>query len=136
MTRFDAHTPRERRTLFADAVSAHRARTSPFLTVEVEADPALDGTDDEGETNPAPWVQFSDQTFNLDCTDAELDRLTDLLDDFPEFRIDELTEDDEGGTNVRVTARSDANRLSAFVDRAFQAVYGRDEDYRAWVVQI
>lgn len=136
MTRFDADTPRERRKLFADAVTAHRSRGSQFLTAEVESDPALDGTDDEGETLPAPWIQFAEQTFNLDCTDDELDRLKALLSDFPEFRIDELTEDETGGTNVRVTARSDANRLSSFVDRAFQSVYGRDEGYRAWVVRV
>jgi hypothetical protein len=137
VTRFDAATPTERRKLFAEAVVAHRERGSPFLTVEVDADPDLDGTDEDGDALPAPWIQFAEQTFNLDVTDAEHERLEALLDDFREFRIDEVTAPEESdGTNVRITARSDANRLAGFVDRAFQQVYGRDADYRAWVTQI
>jgi hypothetical protein len=90
MTRFDADTPAERRKLFAEAVTAHRTRGSPFLTVEVATDPDLDGTDDDGDPLPAPWIQFAEQTFNLDVTDDERDRLEALLDDFREFRIDEV----------------------------------------------
>ncbi|WP_142859223.1 hypothetical protein [Salinigranum halophilum] len=137
MTRFDADTPAERRKLFAEAVTAHRTRGSAFLTIEVDADPALDGTDDDGDPMPGPWVQFSEQTFNLDVTDDERARLETLLDQFREFRVEELSSPEEAdGTNLRITARSDANRLAGFVDHVFQHVYGRDEDYRAWVTQI
>ncbi|WP_380675781.1 hypothetical protein [Salinigranum sp. GCM10025319] len=137
MTRFEANTPAERRKLFAEAVTAHRTRGSPFLTITVESDPEVDGTDDDGDPLPEPWIQFAEKTFNLDVTDAERERLEALLDDFREFRIDEVTSPEESeGTNVRITARSDANRLAGFVDRAFVEVYGRDDDYRAWVTQI
>jgi hypothetical protein len=137
MTRFDADTPAERRKLFAEAVTAHRARSSAFLTVEVAADPDLDGTDDDGDPLPAPWIQFSERTFNLDVTDAERERLEALLEEYREFRIEDLSAPEESdGTNVRITARSDANRLAGFVDDAFQHVYGRDEGYRAWVTRI
>ena len=137
MTRFDASTPADRRKLFADAVAAHRKRGSAFLTVEVDADPDLDGTDDDGDPLPAPWVQFAEKTFNLDVTDAERERVETLLEEYREFRIDERTAPDDGeGTNLRITARSDANRLAAFIDHVFQHVYGRDETYRAWVTQI
>jgi hypothetical protein len=132
MTRFDADTATERRKLFAEAVQAHRTRGSAFLTIE--ADPR---TDDDGDPLPRPWVQFAEQTFNLDCTDEELDRLKSMLEAYPEFRIDDLTSpEDAEGTNVRITARSDASRLASFVDQAFQEVYGRDADYCAWVVQV
>lgn len=141
MTRFDAADPEGRRRLFADAVAAHRERGSPFLTVEL--DPSAvgrDGEDADGEgdeSDPIPWIQFADRTFNVDCTDAELARLEGLLEEFPEFRIDAMeSPEDADGTNVRISARSDANRLAAFVDRAFGAVYGAPEDYRAWVVQV
>jgi hypothetical protein len=128
MTRFDAADATDRRKLVADAVTAHRRRGSPFLTVEGEL------ADDDAQT---PWIQFAEDTLNMDCTDEELSRLEDLLEDYPEFRIDSAeSPDDVDGTNVRVTARSDANRIAGFVDRAFQAVYGLDPDYRAWVVQI
>ena len=137
MTRFDADTPAERRKLFVDAVTAHRKRGSAFLTVEVAADPALDGVDEDGDPLPAPWVQFAEKTFNLDVTDDERDRLEQLLEEYREFRIEELNSPDESeGTNVRITARSDANRLAGFVDHLFQHVYGRDESYRAWITRV
>jgi hypothetical protein len=135
MTRFEAETPTERRKLFADGIVAHRNRGSSFLTIEADPDPELDGTDDDGDPLPTAWVQFSEETFNLDVTEEELSRLKAMLEEFPEFRIDQLESPETAeGTNARITARSDANRLAAFVDRTFQEVYGRDDDYRAWVV--
>lgn len=133
MTRFEAAEPAERRKLFADAVVAHRDRASPFLTVEAEPTAA----ERESEDRTTPWVQFSEKTFNLDVGDEELERLESLLEDYPEFRIDQLeSPEDVDGTNVRISARSDANRLAGFLDEVFQAVYGREEEYRAWVVEI
>lgn len=149
MTRFDADTPTERRKLIADAVVAHRERDSAFLTVEAdpteaerEAEAALEEADaDEGpvaaDVPTTPWMQFADRTFNLDCTDEELTALKSLLNEFPEFRIDQLDQPEEAaGTNVRISARADPNRLAMFADRVFQAVYGREEDYRVWIVEI
>ncbi|PSQ25838.1 hypothetical protein BRD03_12200 [Halobacteriales archaeon QS_9_68_17] len=127
MTRFDADTPTDRRKLFVDAITAHRERDSAFLTVEAETDP------DE----PSPWIQTSRDTLNMDCTDEELDRLKDLLGEFPAFTVDEVTRPDEAeGTNVRVVGRGDANRVAQFVDRAFVEVYERSEEYRVWVADV
>jgi len=137
MTRFDAADDTERRKLFAEAVLAHRNRGSQFLTIEVDpADaPGVDADADEPE--PVPWIQFANETFNLDCTDAELDRLKGLLSEFPACRIEQLERPDETeGANVRITARSDANRLGQFADRALQVTYELDDDYRAWVTQV
>jgi len=131
MTRFDAATPTERRKLFADAITAHRKRNSPFLTVEPAELPP--DTDDE----LFPWIQFTEKTFAMDCTDAELDRLKSLVSEFPEFRIESLDSPDEAeGTHAQISARSDANRLASFMDAAFQQVYGYDDTYTAWVVAI
>ena len=138
MTRFDADDPRARRKLFAEAIAAHRTRASPFVTLEADTgeDGAKDGAD-EADDDPRPWVQFGDNTFNLDVTDDELADLKDLIGGFPEFRIDRLESPDEAeGTNARVTARSDPNRLAAFVDRVFLDVYGRSKGYRAWVAGV
>jgi hypothetical protein len=152
MTRFDASDPTERRKLFAEAVTAHRERGSAFLTVEAEltdaeqaavdaqaddpTDPETD-TADDAAVPQQPWLQFADRTVNLDCTDDELDRLKSLLAEFPEFRIDQLESPEESeGTNVRITARADANRLAGFLERAFLTVYERPDDYRAWVVRL
>ena len=144
MTRFDADTPTDRRKLFADAVTAHRTRGSAFLTIEAETveEPSFGGGDepeeeDDADEEPDPWLQFAEKTFNLDVTDDEHDRLNALIDDYPEFRVDALESPDTAeGTNVRITARSDANRLADFADRVFTDVYERDESYRAWVVQV
>ncbi|MFB6168987.1 MAG: hypothetical protein ABEJ43_09100 [Haloferacaceae archaeon] len=137
MTRFDAADPTERRKLVADAVRAHRERAgSDFLTVEGAWAEAREEAE-EGDPAPLPWVQFADRTFNLDVTDDELARLNDLLGEFPEFRVEARESPEEAeGTNVRVTAKSDAGRLAMFVDRAFVRVYGAPEDYRLWVVAV
>jgi hypothetical protein len=148
MTRFDADTPTDRRKLFADAVTAHRERASAFLTVQVAdatstVEFGSDGDEQSGDSEGGdedrvpPWIQFGEKEFNLDCTDAELDRLKTLLDDYPEFRIDQLESPEEAeGTNVRITARSDANRLAEFTERAFRDVYEQPEEYRVWVTEI
>ncbi len=132
MTRFDAATETERLKLFADAATAHRSRSSEVMTVDV--DPDSDVTD--GGEIP-PWIQLAGTELVLDCTDAELERLKALLGEFPEFRIDELVSPEEAeGTNAVVTARSDANRVAGFVERAFREVYQLEPDYRAWVTQV
>jgi hypothetical protein len=132
MTRFDAATESERLALFADAAAAHRARSSDVMTVDV--DPDSDVTDG-GEV--PPWIQLAGTELVMDCTDDELDRLTDLLSEFPEFRIDELVTPEEAeGTNAVVTARSDANRVAGFIERAFREVYGLEETYKAWVTAV
>lgn len=162
MTRFDADTSSERRKLFADAITAHRNRGSRFCTIELDYDvddgadtdadtdaaqstDGDDATDENGENGngeaeygeSAPWIQFADTEFNLDVTDEERDRLEGLLADYPEFRIQELEPVGETDrTNVRLSARSDANRLASFADEVFLTVYERDESYRAWVTAV
>jgi len=143
MTRFDAADATDRRQLFAEAVIAHRERASPFLTIEVDAADApgvsvdADGNGGDEEVSQVPWIQFADQTFNLDCTDEELDRLKGVLSEFPECRIDRIERPEEAeGANVRITARSDPNRLGQFADRALQATYDLDDGYRAWIAGV
>jgi hypothetical protein len=133
MTRFDADGTRDRRKLFAEAIAAHRTRASPFVTLEADTDQAETGDEDDAR----PWVQFGDNTFNLDVTDAELDDLKRLVGEFPEFRIEQLESPEEAeGTNARITARSDPNRLATFADRVFLDVYDRPDSYRAWVAEV
>ena len=147
MTRFSAATPTERQKLFADAVLAHRERGSAFCTIQVslrdaaDSDEGVDAVADdasaeEGESLP-PWVQFGERTLNLDCTDAELERTKDLLGEFPAFKIEQLESPEEAeGTNVRISAKADANRIAQFVERTFREVYERPEGYVAWVTEV
>ena len=133
MTRFDAATDDGRSELFADAIRAHRERESAFLTIEASED--SNEADDSEDT--VPWVQFSDDIVNLDCTDDELTRLKSLLDSFSAFIIEDLTSpEDTDGTNVRVSVRADDERIAAFVERIFREVYERPAEYRAWVTAV
>jgi len=129
MTRFDADTPEGRRKLIADAVRAHRERESRFCTVE--ADPAF--ADEMG----VPWVQFGEGLVNLDCTDAELDRLTDLLDARGGLSVAEReSPEDAEGTNVRIEVHGDADRIAGLVEDCFREVYELPADARVWAVEV
>lgn len=131
MTRFDANAASDRRQLFAEAITAHRKRGSEFLTIEPDELPP------ESTEELVPWIQFSETTIAMDCTDAELDRLKGLLDSYPEFRAESLESPEEAeGTHAQITARSDANRLAMFIDEAFQDVFGYESAYKAWVVNV
>jgi len=140
MTRFDASTPVERRKLYVDAITAHRERASGFLTLEAD-DTVSEERDDTAEQSAAelgvPWIQFGNGTVNLDCTDAELEALKDLLEDFPAFKIDDLTRpEDAAGINVRVSAKADANRIAQFIDDVFLEVYDLPSTVRIWLVDV
>lgn len=128
MTRFSATDPPERQLLFAEAVRAHRQRASSYLTIESTC-----GDDEE----PAPWIQFSDAICNLDCTEAELDRLKSLLGKYPAFKIHELARpEDADGVNVRISAKVDEKRLAQFFEQVFREVFECPEQFEAWVTEI
>ena len=155
MTRFDATDPADRRKLYVDAITAHRERGSGFCTIEVDEsvlesddDPGLEAESEDADIDAdadhdldpelgVPWIQFGDGTINLDCTDAELDDLKDVLGEFPAFKIDEIIRPEEAdGVNVRVSAKADRNRIAQFVDAVFRRVYGLPETFRVWVAEI
>lgn len=131
MTHFDASTAESRRTLFAEAVRAHRERASAYLTVEVDDDVR------EAWDLGVPWVQFAEDTVNVDCSDDEHDRLLDLLDEFPAFTVAELADpEDAPGRNVRIQTRADVERIAEFIDVLLETVFDLPGDYRAWVVEV
>lgn len=154
MTRFDAAEPAERRKLYVDAIAAHRERGSAFLTLEADdaileaetdaGDEAKTALESDGESDDAPaaelgvpWVQFSDGTVNLDCTDAELETLKTVLGEFPAFKIDELLRPEEAeGVNAQISAKADSNRIAQFVDDVFLEVYDLPSEFRVWVVEV
>ncbi|WP_336343657.1 hypothetical protein [Halalkalicoccus ordinarius] len=127
MSRFRADSPDEREALFADALSAHRERASPFCTFELET----------AEDEEPAWIQFGDGTVNLDCSDEELDRLEGLLESFPAFTIEELNRPESAeGTNVRISAYADEERIAMLIERCFREVYGRREGYAVWATEV
>lgn len=130
MNRFRADASAEREALFEDAIEAHRARESPYCTFEADAE-----VEDDAE-EPA-WIQFGEGVLNLDCTDEELDRLKGLLEEFPAFTIEELNRPENvQGTNVRISAYADEERVATFVERCFREVYERPDGYAAWATEV
>ena len=137
MTRFSAATPTERRKLVVDAITAHRERASAFCTLQADIERGTAEDDSERELESPPWIQFGNRTLNLDCTDEELERLKGLLQEFPAFKIEQLeSPEDADGTNVRISAKADANRIAQFVERAFREVYGCSESVTVWAVEV
>lgn len=124
MTRFRAESEDERRALFTDAIAAHRARESPFCTLEAVADEPT-------------WIQVAEDVINLDCTDEELDRLESLLNGFSAFSIEDLARPENAeGTNVRVQTYADEERIAGFLDRCFREVYEQTDEYVAWATEV
>jgi hypothetical protein len=131
MTRFDADTEAERVSLVGDTVAAHRERDSAFCTLEAAADPR-----DDPDFLP-PWVQYADGTLNLDCTDEELDALSEVVSRFGAFTVTARdTEEDAPGTNVRIEAQADDDRVGQFVEAVFRDVYDLPEDFLLWAVEV
>ena len=130
MNRFDATTRTDREALLVDGFEAHRDRGSPYCTVVAEAD--------DPET-PDPWVQFDhgESMLNLDCSDAELERLDRFLAEVGGLTVAERRSPEEAeGTNVRMKAHVDHGRVAQLVERLFREVYDRPADYRLWVTEI
>jgi hypothetical protein len=128
MTRFAATTAEERQELVVDAIAAHRERSSAFCTMQA----APVDTD-----TPPPWIQYAEGLLNLDCTETELDELKSVLESYPAATVAELSRpEDAEGTNVRVEARTDDERVADLIDTVFQEVYDREPDYRLWVTEL
>ncbi len=125
--------------MHADCRPRNGVRTGPRFRTEIDADGSgrRRGDEDGTEEELPPWIQFGDRTLNLDCTDEELDALKTLVREFPAFKIEQLqSPEDADGTNVRISAKADANRIAQFVDRAFHEVYGCSESVTVWAVEV
>lgn len=119
MSRFDADTPTDRRALYAEAVAASRRRGGERV-VFAAGDDRL--------------VLAEDLHFELDGEGRAA--LDELLGEFPVFKLAQpaTRKADEG--EVYVSAVTDAKHLADFVDEAFLRVYGHDDGYTGWVVEI
>jgi len=141
MPRFDASTAEDRQRLLADAIAAHRERGSRFCTFEADAlPPNAPEPDEESPGQPTPaWVQYSapEAQLNLDCTDAEYDRIADVLAAASAFTVaQQSSPEDADGRNLRITARTDVERIAEVVDRLFVEGYGYEEEFRLWATEI
>ena len=131
MTRFTAATAEARVALIVDAITAHRRRKSPYLTVEADTPPA-------GTERPA-WVQYRarDSRLNVDCLSDEFDRLVEYLETYPAFTIvSRETPDAADAINVHIEGYGDDERLAELIDGLFKAVYEYEPGYRLWVSEV
>lgn len=119
MTRFDAATAGERRSLYAEAVAAHRRRGSERVVFEAGAD----------RLALAEHLEFA-------VTPRQREALDALLAEFPVFKVAQPATRKAAEGVVYVSAVTDPKHLADFVDEAFQRVYGNDEGYEGWVVEI
>lgn len=112
-----------------------------------EGDGGTDATEESGDDETEdgdepvervpPWIQFGEGEFNLDCTDEELSVLRTVVDDYAEFRVDQLeSPETAAATNVRITAHTSEDRLAAFTERVFREVYGQPAEFRLWVTTV
>lgn len=125
MTRFDACDQAERRALVAEAVLAHRERASELAVFEAESsggDPTR--------------ITYADRVLTFECTDAERERLDDLLDEFPVFKVKEPDTRKAPEGTVHLSALADPKHVADFVDDAFPKVHNLPGDYRLWVVRV
>ncbi len=136
MTRFSAAEPTERARLIVDAITAHRERASPFLTLEVDPG-SLEGDAGPDPDLGVPWIQFADMTLSLDCTESELERIKGFLPEFPAFKIESLTRpEDAEGVHVEISAKADPNRIAQCCEAIFQRGFQCPADVRIWAVAV
>lgn len=134
MTRFDANEPAQRRALAAEAVIAHRERASEAAVFEAETD--ADDDIDTGGTDKRVRLVYAEGVVTFECTTEERERLDDLLDDFPVFKLQQPDTRKAPEGTVHVSAVADPKRAADFVDAAFRRVYELPEGYRLWVARV
>jgi hypothetical protein len=120
MTRFEAHTPRERLSLVVEAITAHRKRDSEGAVFETDAG----------------RLTYVDRTITLELTDTERERLDILFESFPVFKIEQPATRKAPEGEVHVSAIADPKHAGDFVERVFRKVYEHDEEYELRVVQV
>lgn len=120
MTRFEADTAQDRLALVAEAITAHRKRNSERVVFETDAG----------------RLTYADRTITLDLTDTERERLTDLFESFPVFKIEQpATRKADTGT-VHISALADPKHTADFIEHVFRAVYELDEAYELRTVRV
>ncbi|MFB6083537.1 MAG: hypothetical protein ABEJ94_04755 [Halorientalis sp.] len=105
----------DRRTRIAKAIVAHReaGHDSPVRFTAPDA----------------PAVEYCDREITVQVDDAEHDRLDDLLDDFPVFKIAQPATRKAPDGEVHVSAIADPKHAADFLDTLFLDVFERPDDY-------
>lgn len=115
-----AADPGSRRTLLVRQLMAHRGQDDELVMY------AADGSA-PASTNRR--LRYGDRRVTLFLEETERDRLDDLLDDYPVFKLDApaTRKADEA---VYVSAVADPKHLADFIEASCRRVYGLPESYR------
>lgn len=120
MTRFEADTAQDRLALVAEAITAHRTRTSERAEFETDAG----------------RLAYSDRTITLDLTDTERERLDSLFESFPVFKIEQPATRKAAAGTVHISALADPKHTADFVEHVFRSVYEQDDEYELRSVRV
>jgi hypothetical protein len=121
-----------RRARIAEAITAHRQAGSEepvlFATGAERDDDRGDGGGNDS-TATRPFVDYQDREITVELTDAERDRLDDLLGEFTVFKIAQPATRKAGDGVVHVSAIADPKHAADFVDRLFLDVFEAGAGY-------
>jgi len=120
MTRFEADDPTGRLALLAEAVTANRRRPGEGVVVE----------------SAAGRAEYDDRRVRLELEGSGRDRLAELLDSFPAFKLKQPDTRKASEGVVYVSAVADPKRAADFLEGVFREVFGEPEGYELRVVRI
>jgi hypothetical protein len=125
-----------RRARIAEAITAHRTAGSeePVLfaaEAERDGDRGDDGEADSAGTRP--FVDYHDREITVELTDAERERLDDLLGEFTVFKIAQPATRKAPEGVVHLSAIADPKHAADFVDRLFLDVFAAGAGYELTV---
>ena len=125
MTDPDATT---RRAKIAEAITAHRKGGSQSPVLFVAGEPA-----DDADPAERPFVDYEDRQITVDVSDAERERLDELMSEFSVFKIAQPATRKAPDSVVCVSAIADAKHAADFVDRIFLDVFETGPSYDLFV---
>lgn len=108
----EAAEPGDRRTLLVRAVMDAR-RSGGTVTLETDA----------------ATVEYADRRLRFEVDDDGRAALSELLDDFPVFKVKQPATRKADAGVVYVSAIADPKHVADFVEAAFRRVYDLPEDY-------
>jgi hypothetical protein len=119
MTR-EAHAPRDRLSLVAESITAHRKRDSDSAVFETDAG----------------RLTYADRTITLELSETERERLDTLFESYPVFKIEQPATRKAPEGEVYVSALADPKHAADFVESVFRDVFEQGEEYELRVVQV
>ena len=133
----DAADPGSRRTLLVRRLMERRGQRDELVVHAGERSEPADSASGEAESRASDPVEsrderrirYGDRQLTLFPDATERDRLDELLDEYPVFKLDApATRKSEDGT-VYVSAVADPKHLADFIEDCCQQVYGLPAGY-------